>query len=304
MKKIIAFLFALIITAFSFSSCKHEYENRYDTCILYCTFEELLKDYTHEIVVAEFNSLVGEEDGNLKYKFKVKETIFGEDLGNTLYVFSRLANVSVTDTDISYNGNNSSMYKKGEEYILLISRYRSVYNKEDDVLSILESNAYLPLNDLKKSTVYNEPLTKHSQLTENDLNPESLIAYIKNIKKDDTNFYWGCNYIKSDALDDIVTGSDYVVELEIGEEVYKDASPVTDAFNCTVTKVYKGDIDVGKEFEYLIFLQNTVKTGKKYIVCLLKAEDGYEINIAAKKGVYSVGKAEKIEEILKNAPAQ
>ena len=307
MKKITAFIFALIITVFSFSSCKSENEIQNQRLIEYRTFEESLKNSVHGIVIAEFKSSEGKNAmGSFEYKFKIKETLYGEDLGKEIIVSSLGSDiVDVSGTDISYSINETPEYKKGEEYILLLSKFRSVYNEGDgDLISIPSSQPFLPLSDLTQSKMYNEPITKHSHLTENDLNPETLIAYIKDIKKDDTKVYWGNEYIHSGKLEDIVIGSDYIIELEVGEEVDKDASPVTDAFKCTFLKSYKGDFSIDGNEREILFLQGTVKTGKKYIVCFRISDDGKGIRLAAKKGVYSVGKADKIEEILKNAPAQ
>ena len=75
-------------------------------------------------------------------------------------------------------------YQIGHEYLIVLQIY-DPYNPEITYepgwysYSDVWRDLYIPLNDLRSATMYDEPLTRHSELTEAQLHREEFLSYVR-----------------------------------------------------------------------------------------------------------------------------
>lgn len=223
--------------------------------IIYSTFEDLLP-YVTDIVIATY---VGRSSGSnfiaTAHEFYIEERLMGEDTENKIKVYS----YNMNDNVIGYD---KITYREGEKYILLLQRIVSVYHKDCCDKYYVVGNLYFPLKDLSLSTLYGENILKHSNLTRELMTEEKLKKYILEKTKGNTKLYYGKDYIRSSKIEDIISGSSYILQVEIGEKFIEGFSKDRITYKCNVLKTIKGDLIEENESVFITFMYNTVKQGE------------------------------------------
>lgn len=262
--------------------------------IRYMTFEELLAVSTDVVIATYQDSFSGK--GYLDQRFVINERLLGEDKGEEIRIYNRAYQTEVTNTGLSFKYTDLE-YQKGAKYLLVLERFVSVYS--DDAYLLL-GNIYIPYDEVQKSTVYGETLQNHSNLnlSADGLLKETLRDYVLEKTKNNTKLFTGNDYIKSDKLEDIVSGSPFLVKVRIGDPSFTEAED-RKTYECEIVELLKGDIP--QKTIQLILLNGTVVIGNEYIVAIdAGKEPGYSyFLLSARNGVFEMSKADEIEALIK-----
>ncbi|PKM63141.1 MAG: hypothetical protein CVU97_01945 [Firmicutes bacterium HGW-Firmicutes-21] len=234
----------------------------------YVNLEEALPLCT-DIVVAEYIGKKNTERDTIN-EFVIKKRILGEHVSDTIFVNNRILEVHITATSTSYI-SDAPDYIVGEQYVLILERSVSVYYETDRYLPV--TLLYLPANDLSKSTICGEDINKYTTEIKftKDLTVSQLLDYLTAATKDNKKPFTGRPYIKSDKLEDVVEGSEYIIKIEVGKNVTSSMTINRAVYECTVKKVYKGELEVDIAVR-IFFLPGTVEEGCKYIVAVEESE--------------------------------
>ena len=191
--------------------------------------------------------------------FEVGEVLYGEGLSGKLYV-----------TDIT---DFSMRFAKGEEYVLLLRRYRSTYVQDD--LYSFSGLSRIPLDengdaDLKRAEMLHYDMPFLETLVEDELKAavengdfiEKMVEMISNVGYEPDPLP-----MDSDDPETVLSDADCVAVITVGE---KQGFPsgrefYCERYTCQVNEVLKGDPPT----EINVLLPTyAVETGEQYIVTL------------------------------------
>ena len=310
MKKII-FAAVTLILLFSLTACSKESQSPSDTTlnhlseqrVRYMTFEELVAAST-DIIKGKCVGINHTEKYS-EYEFYVVNRYLGEDVSGNIFVYVPKNNVSVIGNEVStvydiysYNTNDLD-FKEGFEYYLVLSRRVSVYLSRDRYINI-GGNLFMPANDIANSSLYGEPITKHSQLesidTEKDLSDYLSKLACEMIDNKQTKPFVGTAYITDTDIDSVIDKSDFIFKIKVGEEVFKGVADDRYTFDCTVISSLKGSA-TKDEIARIVFPMGTVEEGKEYIVALTELPDcsPRTFVMSSKNSIYELSSQEYIE---------
>jgi len=298
MKKLVALLIFLIIFALTITSCANksqepqlalknngELMENVELSTMYFPFETAIAASSH-FLKANFLSMVKVGE-NIVYYFAVQENYFGSETPATISVRK-------------YIGEEIS-YEQGHAYYLLLQLRGDPYDGE--FYCVPGGDVCLPVDTVSNATMHGESLMKHTKMerlkTESD-----LLTYVLEYFKDHNipeGRYFGMPFVKSDKIEDIVSGSELVLRVRIDEDVSYQGMVDRTRNLCTVTEVLTGDAKVGQEI-VIIFPKGSVMTGEEYIVALNLVSDSdttYCIYILSSRlGIYDVSRQEEILQYL------
>ena len=169
-------------------------------------------------------------------------------------------------------------------------------------VEMLFCNLLINLDDLQRSTMYDESLSLHAT----DLNFDScrlsrrkILSYVR---EKTANNPPGREHIRSEYIEDIVNGSPYILIVEINEPRSLSTGGSdwmeTDIYYCTVIQSLKGDLEIGFEFRG-IFFANTVFTGEQHIYATEQLEDGSILFIlTSRNSLFRMDQLDEIMEII------
>ena len=217
MKKLLCLALSLLML-FSIIGCrsnnhshKEETNHAEQASGIYMTFEELL--YRASDVVIGTCVGVDVYDSYKEYKFHVEKRFWGEGSDDFIYVYVPNRIVTIVDTKITY-GLYDIVYEENESYYLALTRSVDVYLDHDRYMNV-GANIYLPVDRSKPLQIYGQELTKHSSIGTND-----MTDYLGSFDTNHVAKYSGIDYIQSNDKATIINSSDFVLRVEILEEVY------------------------------------------------------------------------------------
>nr|DAE45093.1 MAG TPA: Protein involved in gliding motility 9 Secretion System Type.5A [Bacteriophage sp.] len=121
----------------------------------------------------------------IEYEFSVTERFAGDQTSENIFVKIQKNEIiyisdgsNIVNKVISYAPGCTS-YETGLKYYLLLTKWVSVYYDHDEYLLPINS-PFIPASDITKSTVYGEPIEKHSEIKLPTSEGE-LCDYIKDI---------------------------------------------------------------------------------------------------------------------------
>ncbi|MCL2408104.1 MAG: hypothetical protein FWC96_00605 [Oscillospiraceae bacterium] len=243
--------------------------------IEYLTFEQALLVST-DIVIANY---VGSRPFGatlVEFEFVVLDRVLG-NAADTIFVYAENAYASVMGVmgASSYNPSEST-FSSGTDYLLVLERLWLAMAQLHPDGFLFINGLIIDLDNPTGSTMYNEPVSLHASeinFNSRSLDREELLAFIT---EKTANNPPGRDHIRSDNIVDIVTGSPYVLVVEIGEPRSLNSGTSdwmsTDIYYVTVVEVLEGDIDVGVEVE-AVFFADTVQTGERHIVAVERLEE-------------------------------
>ena len=253
---------------------------------VYYTFEEVLPARTDVVIV----NYVGHRpfgERLTEFEFTVVDRIVG-NAADTIFVYS----------------SDALSFTEGSDYLLALYRLWQAHRRTHPDGFMFIGELIINLDDPTKSTMYNEPLYLHA--TELDFNSmnltrEQIIAFVA---EKTANNPPGRDHIRSDNIMDIITGSSYVLVVDIDrplrlvdEQVSRDWME-TDIYYVTVVEALKGDIDVGAEMN-VAFFADTVQTGERHTVAVRRvSEGGTSFDFTSRDSLYSMNQRDEILEIL------
>jgi len=228
------------------------------------TFEDWV-EMASDVVVAEFVTQRRFGYDATEFEFIVHERIFG-DAADTIFVYT---------WDRETGGpENEPQFTAGTQYLLLLQTTIGVFSTMHDDGFRFWSDLMLDLDDPSSGTMYNEPLNLHStglNFNSSRLTRESIISYVSALPHNP--IIPQRLFIRSDDLEDIITGSPSVLIVEVNEplrmagEGFPSGLRVpTDIYYTTVVEVLKGDDWQVGDVARIVFIGGTVFPGERHIV--------------------------------------
>lgn len=228
----------------------------------YMTLKELCL-HANEVVTAEYTGGVI-ENGKCMLAFTVKERHKGGGTETSL----RLS--YCPSEDEVHDGFVDTPFEIGRSYVLLLEKKQPTVYDKTDLYSFVSSRLVIPCDNADEATLGGESLKKHMAGFDMDepMDTQFLIDYILNcsrdVPKEETAIV---PYIPSDSLSEIISGSDNVLKITVGEIKYDAGDRIT--HNCTVEAKYKAADKIDSEIEVL-FPKDAVSAGDTVIIIVNK----------------------------------
>jgi len=173
-------------------------------------------------------------------------------------------------------------YVPGQEYLLFMSRIRSVYTENDYFVP----DSFLILVDKEggvKGTEESEYLKELKALEELG-SYDNVCAHIQEVlnklpaEENHTEEFDGKDYIHSTDIKEILDRSPYVAEVSIGE--FSSRAVDRDGYFCKVITSLKGELEGTID---VIFPKDAVKSEERYFIMLDKPDDGSVFYVLSSK---------------------
>lgn len=246
-------------------------------------FDNILED-ADVIATGTVNNIVIHDEYD-EYFVTILNTKKGDDM-EQITVRNYLCEYTYMDDNKGRIGKSNLNYEIGKSYIFILQHIRNVY--ED--MYIIMSDAYIPLENVQKSTVLSKELR--------DI--EDCEAYIdqyhfKNIQG--KGIQLSIDYIESSQEKEIVAHSKYIAKVEVNE-LYR-STEVVDVYACSVVDILKGKINAAENQIIIPFFKDTVEIGEIYLVCLNSDRDDAIIyTLSSKNSVFEASKFESIKNMV------
>jgi len=175
-------------------------------------------------------------------------------------------------------------------------------NTHDDGFAFIR-NIVIDLDSPVRSVMYSESLSQHSE----NLNFESyvsraeIVSFVGDLMRDNPP---GRNIIRSEAVEDIINESPYILVVEINEPLSLfHEQPITDGlftdlYYVTVENLLKGNIDVGREI-VIEFPADTVFEGERHTVAVVPIREGSNwFEFTSRNSLFQMDQLNEILQIL------
>ena len=300
MKKILAiFLCAVVLAGVCGCAKKVEKEeNQYlipnsNSSMRYATFEELVDSATDVVKGRVVKKVI--KDYVTHFEIEVVERYKGEPVEEN--IIFEIEHGFPLEYVLKQNlDKQPSHFENGKEYYFVLERHKYVYY-EYDIYIYSGASLYFPAENIQDSTLGGEPLAKHSDIP-NDYDENVFVEYLKNTiynRKGTEKVFYGMEYTEETDLKTIVREADIVVEVKVNTEEDSE-SMITDIYWCDITEVLKGDIK--EEKIEVIFFEDTVKKGEKYLLALDLSTTG-RYRFSSKNSMLDMKQYDEILEYVK-----
>ena len=227
----------------------------YEVIINQYSLEELMRT-SDNVLKARFVSKT--VDGNeIIYRFNVLEEYYGKTGRKTIDVFY----------NTKWGLPTGIAYESGKDYFLLLYEDGDQYSGGQGEWVSVSYEIFLPVGDVSKMTLYGRPVKEQSDIKKLE-NEKDFVDHLKSvIAKEDLPEPKEKKYIMSDDMGEIVSHSEVIFAATVIKDQYRgvnDINPKKDFFTCEITKVYKGNIEVGEAVD-VVFRKNTVSIGDTVI---------------------------------------
>ena len=245
----------------------------------YLTFEEaLLRFPPTDVVIAQFVEQRPFGESLTEFEFVVSDRILG-NAADRIFIYAERRDACVMGGTVRYIPGDLT-FAPETDYLLPLIGARTPYSlTHDDSFSVIR-NIVIDLDNLTNSIMYSEPLAEHTEvlnLNSRSLSRYAIIDFVEELTRGNAP---GRDFIRSEAIEDIVHGSPNIWVVEINEPRRLNAEAVTDwmrtdIYHVTVTQVLKGDgaVAAGEEV-VMIFFADTVLPGEQHIVAVDSLREG------------------------------
>jgi hypothetical protein len=270
---------------------------------LQLTFEELILDYATDVVVAQYvgHKPFGEEEKLLEYEFIVLDRVVG-NAPDRIFIYGRIP-------DPNDFGNLEALNIPGgftdARYLLPIRQLGWLFgHTHEDGYEFLRS-LVINLDDLSRSTMFGEPLSDHTDVldfTSSRAADDSVVEYFEQLTRNRHRPTEPvAEFIRSTNTDEILSGSPFVLEIEIDEFLSAQRSDwgAWDFCTAVVVESLKGDIERGFKI-WLAFAPGSVKPGERYIVAVAPHydRDNGLFYLTSHNSVFETGQRDEISRAL------
>lgn len=248
-------LFVLIGCNNSINNEEGEIKGSISVSRQHITFEKLLMDATDAIKGKCVN--IVDKGKDREYEFQILERYAGEEVLTNIFVYEE-----------GSDDLNNAIYEIGKKYYLILNRYINVLYEHDRYT--VSANLFVPADDIEQSTMYGDLLQKNSDLPKNfdELQFKNyVIEQLNNRNPEKISLYGGQKYTIATDMQTVIREAEGVFQVEIMQNSYPDISEIHDIYQCKVTEVFKGNIDVDAVIE-IFFAKNTVQPQQQYIVAV------------------------------------
>ena len=255
------------------------------------SFVELL-EIGNCVVVGTCVSVADVEDkeGYAQYEFKIEKVLRGDVPEET---------ISFIEQEHHY-GPGLRQYNPGEEYILVMEKRDSVFYETPQYSTFYF--VYLPLVDLKKSTMDGELIPELSENATLEY-VTKIVSEAKTLAKDSE----GARYSTATDIPTLVEEADFILEIEITGENFTRSVDRT-SYACKVRQVFKKrpfetEESVKSQVTTAILAKEAVKDGGVYIIMLnvLGEEETITILIQSSRNSIFVSTDEKAVKEIEEA---
>jgi hypothetical protein len=266
----------------------------------YLEFELVVKAFTTDVVIARY---INHEylDESIIFEFAVSERVFG-NAGDRIFIFANQGmetQVDGEDLELDFRPGYLS-FSEGVDYLLPLIRIDDAYSHIQEDGFVFIRDIVIDLDNPMNSVMYSTPLYLHTeQLKLNEDTPrEDIITHVYELVKD---IEITGRTIRSNATENIINGSPYVLIIEIGEPIRLADEQIntdwgaTDLYYVTVTESLKGNINAGDEL-VILFHADTVFYGEQHIVATMPMSPGSDWHEFTSR--YSLFRIEQIDEIM------
>jgi len=265
---------------------------------MYSTFEDELGSAS-EIVVATYQKSEAASPWYDVHTFKVKKTLKGiEQKIITMQEYP--GDYAMGDERGMASWRTGTLeYEKGKEYILVLSR-RMLWFKEEYAHTLL-GEIFLPVSDLSASTIFNDPLEEHSDVTLSEwIDLDAAIEYIEAHKGEEAEEL-PYRFTDSSRLSKMLSLASFVCRVKV-EKVegghlkgeYKDAY-------CKVQEYLYLDEDLDKWKDLTVHAPpGALEEGGEYLM-ILGGEPGRYNYMVSEHAALPVDKLPKLLRALKKA---
>jgi len=261
------------------------------------TFESSVEIAT-DVVIAEFVAQRPFGQFVTEFEFIVHDRVFG-NAADTIFVYTDDIEGSVIRGELQFTTST--------QYLLVLIKLADVYASFHDDSFMFITDLMLDLNDPSRSTMYSEPLSYHSRMNFNSsrLTKARVISYVRALPRDP---FWSRVFIVSDNLGTIISGSPYVLVIEINEprrlatEGWHSDIRSTDLYYTTVVEVLKGDLQAG-DLLRMVFFAGTVFPGETHIVSVAPvSQSPYFQEFTSRYSLHSMDQLGEIIAIIAGTP--
>ena len=248
----------------------------------YVTFEGALTDL-NDVVIAQCVGYRPFGENATEIEFLVLEWVVGEpratgDYANRIFVYvDNHLDAFVSGGGVDFQPSMLTLMH-GTEYLLPLGRTGGPYSyAPDNSFRFSGGNIVIDLDNLENSVMYAEPLSNHTTGLNlyGGVSRDEIIAYVR--ERTEGNPPRIRDFIRSEAIEDIINGSPYVWIVEIGEARRLSSGTSvwmsTDIYFVTVIESLKGDIVVSDELNTMFFA-DTVFPGERHIIAVEPISEG------------------------------
>lgn len=271
MRKLLCCVMGILLLILPVVGCKEKTIKRSDMDIdySYSSFESKIIGSTTNIVRATCDKIDDRDKESRIFHFTILEHYLGETESSKIKVScfkDEVVRIRRPDgLDCSY-GIDAYSFAPGEEYILFLSRLVGVFLDGERI--DLVGSIICPISDLSNSTIYNQPLSEHSEIP-SYATEEELLGYVNEILSSanpEERPGVGTPPIESRRMKTIVQQSPYVLKVRV-DSVYDVEELYGARATCTVLSAMKGEVEEQTTVD--IYVQKgEVKEGKTYIVAV------------------------------------
>lgn len=271
----------------------------------YLTFEEALLEFATDVVIAQYIGHRPFGTNLTEFEFAVSERVLGE-AAERIFVYadtSMGANVYGATREVDYRPVDLTFNFETSYLIPLIKVGQPHANTHDDAYTFIR-NIVIDLDDISRSIMYSEPLSRHSEgldFSRRQLSRTEIVSFVGELTRNNSP---GRGFIRSEAIEDIVKESLYIMIVEVNEPLrlsHEQSTTdwmATDLYYVTATRILKGNLSINYEF-VVIFLADTVKSGERYIVAIEPIEKGSSwYRFTSRNSLFKIGQLDEIVSIL------
>ena len=249
---------------------KHEHRTP-NASFRYLTFEDALLEFATNVVIAQY---VGHRPFGrylTEFEFAVLENVLG-NASDRIFVYAEMrvgASAFGVTRAVSYKPGYLTFYLE-TNYMLPLTKISQPHaNTHDDGFRFIH-DIIIDLDNPSNSMMYSESLAQHSthQNFNTSTSKQEIVSFVSELTK---NNQPSRDFIRSEAVEDIVLGSPYILVVEVDEPIRLVSEQrttdwaATDIYYVTVVQAIKGDVSVGYRFA-MIFLADAVLQGEQHII--------------------------------------
>jgi len=259
------------------------------------SFEEALEWLATDVVIVQYIGRRPFGKTTIEFEFVVVDRILG-NAADRIFVYIE---------DSSYSSRANLIFNDGSDYLLALESIDNPYATTHIDGFWLIDNIIIDLDNPQNSPLYKNFTFEHSEglnLSAGSTR-QQIVSYIEGITR---NIVPSENaLIRSEAIEDIILGSPYVLVVEINRPLSLSHALLTtewtfhDIFYVTVISAPKGDFDIGSEIE-AIFHANTVNIGERHIVAITKREWSSFYTFTSRDSLFSMEQLNEINLLLGN----
>jgi len=271
--------------------------------IVYLTFEEALQRLATDVVIAQYAGRRPFGEHLTEFEFHVTDRILG-NAADVVFVYATNNYASIMGGSNTRYNRSTAVFTRGTHYILPLQRLEgAMLNTHDDGFLFVR-NIVINYESPSLSTMYNEEIALHaSEINFNDstLTQNQIISFIQSKT---VNNRTAREHIRSTDIVDIITGSPYVLIVDVGRPSRLVSAQATrdwmetDIYFVTVVQSLKGDIDAIDDI-LVVFFAYTVQTGERHIVAVEQLTPGSStFTFTSRNSLFDVRQLDEILYIL------